>query len=100
MVLIAFYIVIRWLGLLEEEIKEILPYGMLCVLGVFLMTVKLSAALILLLDLSGLSSAAGETVERDRKISPAGYRDGTAVLYQKCIAFGVAGVSFYPDRSV
>lgn len=49
MVLIAFYIVIRWLGLLEEETKEILPYGMLCVLGVFLMTVKLSAALILLL---------------------------------------------------
>lgn len=49
MVLIAFYIVIRWLGLLEESVGEVLPYGMLCVLGVFLMTVKLSAALILLL---------------------------------------------------
>lgn len=49
MVLIAFYIVIRWLGLLEEGVGEVLPYGMLCVLGVFLMTVKLSAALILLL---------------------------------------------------
>ena len=49
MVLTAFYIVIRWLDLLEEEVQEVLPYAMLCVLGVFLMTVKLSAALILLL---------------------------------------------------
>ena len=49
MVLIAFYIVIRWLDLLEEKVREILPYSLLCVLGVFLMTVKLSAALILLL---------------------------------------------------
>ena len=51
MVLTAFYIVIRWLDLLEEEIQDALPYAMLCVLGVFLMTVKLSAALILLLVL-------------------------------------------------
>lgn len=49
MVLTAFYIVIRWLDLLEKETGEMLPYAMLCVLGVFLMTVKLSAALILLL---------------------------------------------------
>ena len=49
MVLIAFYIVIRWLDLLDEEVREIMPYAMLCVLGVFLMTVKLSAALILML---------------------------------------------------
>ena len=49
MVLLAFYIIIRWLDLLEQEEKEILPYALLCVLGVFLMTVKLSAALILLL---------------------------------------------------
>ncbi len=49
MVLTAFYLVIRWLDLLEEETAEILPYAMLCVLGVFLMTVKLSAAFILLL---------------------------------------------------
>ena len=53
MVLLAFYIVIRWLELLEEEentrAEMIFPYGILCVMGVFLMTVKLSAALILLL---------------------------------------------------
>lgn len=51
MVLLAFYIVIRWLDLLEEKNKEIFPYAMLCVMGVFVMTVKLSAALIILLAL-------------------------------------------------
>lgn len=51
MVLLAFYIVIRFLDLLESGERTILPYGLLCVLGVFLMTVKLSAALILLLTL-------------------------------------------------
>lgn len=49
MVLVAFYIVIKWLDLLERGERTILPYALLCVLGVFLMTVKLSAALILLL---------------------------------------------------
>lgn len=49
MVLTAFYIVIRFMDLIEEGEKEVCPYAMLCVLGVFLMTVKLSAALIVLL---------------------------------------------------
>lgn len=49
MVLTAFYIVLRWLDLLEQQEKEVFPYALLCVLGVFLMTVKLSAALILIL---------------------------------------------------
>lgn len=49
MVLLAFYIVIRFLELAEHGTKETIPYALLCVLGVFLMTVKLSAALILLL---------------------------------------------------
>ncbi len=49
MVLLAFYIVIKWLDLSECGERAILPYALLCVLGVFLMTVKLSAALILLL---------------------------------------------------
>lgn len=51
MVLLAFYIVIRFLDLCEEEERTILPYGLLCVLAVFLMTVKLSAAFILLLTI-------------------------------------------------
>lgn len=49
MVLIAFYIVIRFLDLIESGEETIVPYALLCILGVFLMTVKLSAALILLL---------------------------------------------------
>lgn len=49
MVFVAFYIVIKWLDLSEGGERAILPYGLLCVLGVFLMTVKLSAALVLLL---------------------------------------------------
>ena len=55
MVLIAFYIVIRWMDLLEKSEKEIFPYAMLCVLCVFLMTVKLSAALIVLLAIKPAS---------------------------------------------
>lgn len=51
MVLIAFYIVITWLSLAERGEKEIFPYALLCVLAVFLLTVKLSAALILLLTI-------------------------------------------------
>lgn len=49
MVLTAFYIVIRWMDLLEEKENSIFPYAMLCVLGVYLLTIKLSAALIVLL---------------------------------------------------
>lgn len=51
MVLIAFYLVITWLSLAENGEKEIFPYALLCVLAVFLLTVKLSAALILLLTI-------------------------------------------------
>lgn len=51
MVLIAFYIVITWLSLAEREEKEIFSYALLCVLSVFLLTVKLSVALMLLLTI-------------------------------------------------
>ncbi|MCM1416192.1 MAG: hypothetical protein NC430_09745, partial [bacterium] len=49
MVLIAFYLVITWLSLAESGEEEIFPYALLCVLAVFLLTVKLSAAFVLLL---------------------------------------------------
>ncbi len=49
MVLSVFYIVIRWLDLLWEEEKSYLPYALLCVMCVSVMTIKLSGALILLL---------------------------------------------------
>lgn len=48
MVLTAFYLVIRWLDFLEENEQSIFPYAMLCVLCAFLITVKLSGALLIL----------------------------------------------------
>lgn len=48
MVLLVFYIVIRWLELAEEGSGYFL-YAMLCVLGVTVVTMKLSGAVILLL---------------------------------------------------
>lgn len=51
MVLCVFFIVIRWLDLLERKEADWLPYALLCLLGVFTVTVKLSGALILLLAL-------------------------------------------------
>lgn len=48
---ILFFIVIKWLTQLEdsENGKDVTPYCLLCVLGVYALTLKLSAGLILLL---------------------------------------------------
>jgi len=46
-----FYIIIRWLDLLEEKETSPYPYGFLCVMGVYAITLKLSAAFILLLTI-------------------------------------------------
>lgn len=51
MVLSVFYIIIIWLELLEQNEKSYIPYGLLCVMCVFVVTVKLSGALILLLTI-------------------------------------------------
>lgn len=48
------YIFIRWVELLEEREKRPEYYGLLCVLGIYACTVKLSAGLIVLLILSPL----------------------------------------------
>ncbi|MBD5528091.1 MAG: hypothetical protein HDR02_06710 [Lachnospiraceae bacterium] len=45
---IIFFIVIKWLDSLEEE-KESAPFSLLCVMGVYALTLKLTAGLILLL---------------------------------------------------
>lgn len=49
MVLSVFFLVIRWLDLIEKKEKCYLPYALLCVMGVWIVTLKLSGALILLL---------------------------------------------------
>ncbi|MBQ7775555.1 MAG: hypothetical protein IJ379_06510 [Lachnospiraceae bacterium] len=46
---VIFFIIIKWLDLLEQEEKEIAPYALLCVAGVYALTLKLTAGLILLL---------------------------------------------------
>lgn len=51
MVLSVFYMIIRWLDLLEKKESSYVPYGLLCVMGVFVLTVKLSGAFILLLTI-------------------------------------------------
>lgn len=46
---VVFFIIIRWLGYLEKKEKHIAPYGLLCVAGVYAVTLKLTAGCILLL---------------------------------------------------
>lgn len=48
-VLTLFYMIIRWLDLLERQERSWIPYGLLCLTGVYTMSLKLSAALILIL---------------------------------------------------
>lgn len=49
--LLVFFICIRWMDLLEEGEKEVTPYALLSLLLVYAATVKLSAAVLLLLVL-------------------------------------------------
>lgn len=46
---LVFYTIIRWLSYLEAEKKQAAPYGLLCVMGVYCVTLKLTAGVILLL---------------------------------------------------
>ena len=48
---VVLYIVVTWLELLENNEKSAVPYGLLCVLGVYAVTLKLTAGLILILVL-------------------------------------------------
>lgn len=47
--IILFYIVISWLDLMEEKNASTVPYSLLCVVGVYTVTLKLTAGLILIL---------------------------------------------------
>lgn len=49
MVLTVFYIVIRYLDLVDKNEKSWIPYGLLSLLCVYVLSIKLSAALIILL---------------------------------------------------
>ncbi len=75
MVLMAFWLIIRWMDLLEAEEKEIFPFAMLCVLSAFLLTVKLSAALIVLFTLKPALS-----LLRERRWKETGIYLGLGIL--------------------
>lgn len=51
MVLTVFWLVIRWLELLERKEESTVPYSLLCILGVYVCTIKFSGALIVLLTI-------------------------------------------------
>lgn len=51
----VFYIVIKWLSQLEEDRNRIAPFALLCVGGVFAVSLKLTAGLILLLTVKPAS---------------------------------------------
>lgn len=51
---VIFFIVIKWLDLLEGDEKNVTPYALLCVLGVYALTIKLTAGLIILLVMKPL----------------------------------------------
>lgn len=53
---VIFFVVIKWLDMLEIKEKNIAPYGLLCVLGVYALTIKLTAGLIILLTIMPLSN--------------------------------------------
>lgn len=46
---VIFFVVIKWLDLLEEKNAEIAPYALLCVAGVYALSIKVTAGLVLLL---------------------------------------------------
>ena len=46
---VIFFIVIKWLDSLEEDCRNIAPYALLCVVGVYALSLKLTAGLILIL---------------------------------------------------
>lgn len=50
-ILILFYIVVRWLDLLERKEQDVRLYALLCVCGVYAVTLKIAAGTILLLVL-------------------------------------------------
>lgn len=51
MVLLTFFILIKWLDLLERDERSYFPYALLCVMSVIVVSVKLSGALLLLLTI-------------------------------------------------
>lgn len=52
--IVLFYVFIRWLALLDEREESEVPYALLCMVGAYTVTLKLTAGLVLLLVLKPL----------------------------------------------
>ena len=65
---VIFFIVIKWLDLLEVSEKNTAPYALLCVLGVYALTLKLTAGLIILLVIKPLYHLIKEKKVKDTLI--------------------------------
>lgn len=62
---VVFFIIIRWLELLENAEERAAPYALLCVSGVYAVTLKLTAGLLLLLSVKPVLMYVREKKWRD-----------------------------------
>ncbi len=62
---VVFFIVIKWLELIENDEKQAAPYALLCVAGGYAMTLKLTAGFILILVIKPLCILLREKKLRD-----------------------------------
>ncbi len=62
---IIFFIIIKWLDLLEKDERKATPYALLCVLGVYALTLKLTAGLIILLTIKPVCCLIKEKKTKD-----------------------------------
>ncbi len=62
---VVFFIVIKWLELIENDEKQAVPYALLCVAGGYAMTLKLTAGFILILVIKPLCILLREKKLRD-----------------------------------
>lgn len=82
---VVFFIVIKWLELLEHEEDSTVPYAMLCVAGVYAVTLKLTAGLILILLAKPVSMLVRQKRWRDIGI---------------CLMMGIATIAPWLARTV
>ena len=91
MVLLVFFIIIRWLDLMEWKERLYLPYAFLCVLGVVVLTVKLSGSG----AEAGVYDDKGKERERYFPLFEFGCSDCASLFSQECDLVGMADLSFY-----
>lgn len=91
---VVFFIIIRWIGHLEQKEHSVAPYALLCVAGVYAVTLKLTAGCILLLVLKPAISLIKEKKGKEIAVSIA---MGVLVLVPWVIRTAlISGYLLYP----